>query len=58
MNGKIELPSYCNPRTLRTSGGENECDHDYPPESKRESTHYVWYRCSKCNMRTEFEVYD
>jgi len=54
---KIALPSYCCPHGCQTSGGDKDCDHDYPPESKVEHTTYVTWRCSKCGMRVSFEVY-
>jgi len=58
MNRKIDLPDYCCPMDLQTMGGNEECDHDYPPESKVEHDTYLEWQCSKCNMRTTVGVYD
>lgn len=38
---KIELPDYCCPQDVSTRGGDRDCDHDYPPDSKDESDTYV-----------------
>lgn len=56
---KIELPEYlCGP-TIQHRGGDPKCDHDYPPETTCSHNDTVeWYNCSKCGMRTGFEVYD
>jgi hypothetical protein len=54
---KIKLPAYCTPFNCRTSGGNKDCDHDYPPESKKETVSWVTWTCSRCGMRTSFEVY-
>jgi hypothetical protein len=58
LGRKIELPDYCHPMTGRSSGGRNDCDHDYPPESKEEHAEYVIWRCSRCGMRRSYEVFD
>lgn len=56
---KIVLPDYCHPRTGVSRGGDPDCDHDYPPESKHEdSRDCVWWTCSLCGMRRGYEVYD
>jgi hypothetical protein len=57
-NRKIELPNYCSPFTGRSIGGSEECEHDYPPESKVEHDTYVEWTCSKCGMIRSYEVYD
>jgi len=61
-NRKIKLPVYCCPHTCKTRGGDEECDHDYPPESQKEHDEWggswVEWTCSKCGMRVSFEVYD
>lgn len=54
---KIELPPHCCPHDVEYYGGDNNCDHDYPPESKNEEDTYVSWRCSKCGMITSFGVY-
>lgn len=57
MNRKIELPEYLCPYPY-TKGGDSDCDHDYPPESKRESDNGADWTCSKCGMVTSFDVWD
>lgn len=58
MNRKIKLPSYCCPRDIKTSGGDKDCDHDCPPETRKENSVSVSWQCSKCGMRTTFGVYE
>lgn len=55
---KIDLPDYCHPMTGHSKGGDEDCDHDYPPESKVSRDEYVYWTCSKCGMRRYYEVYD
>lgn len=56
---KIQLPGYCHPMTGKSRGGDKNCDHDYPPESKQEDDHdVVWWTCSKCGMQRGYEIYD
>ena len=57
LHRKIDLPDYCCPHTCSTAGGDEDCDHDYPPESKLEHDDWVEWTCSHCGMRTSFEVY-
>lgn len=57
LSRKIELPDYCCPRDVWTQGGDPNCDHDYPPESKVEHAEFVQWKCSKCKMQTCFGVY-
>lgn len=54
---KINLPEYCCGLTGWSEGGSEECDHDYPPESKDEKCEYVCWTCSKCGMRRCYEVF-
>jgi len=58
VSRKIELPSYCHPLTGTSFGGNKKCDHDYPPESKKETATFVEWTCSKCGLRRGYEVYD
>ena len=58
MNRKISLPDYCCPPTGQSKGGDSECDHDYPPESKIEHDTWVQWACSKCGMKRSYEVYE
>jgi hypothetical protein len=39
-------------------GGERECDHDYPPEPYKSDFDYATWQCTRCGMRTTFEVWD
>ncbi len=55
---KIELPNYCHPMTGGSYGGDTDCDHDYPPESKKDESEYVCWTCSKCGMRRCYDVFD
>ena len=55
---KIDLPDYCCKYDVVTSGGRKECDHDYPPETKKEHDTFVSWTCSKCKMKTSFGVYE
>ena len=57
MNRKIDLPEYCCPSDRNVSGGKEDCDHDFPLESKREYDTYLKWTCSKCGMRISFGVY-
>jgi hypothetical protein len=57
MTRKINLPAYCSPRTGQSSGGIEDCDHDYPPDSKIEYSNLVKWQCSKCGMTRSYEVY-
>ena len=54
---KIELPAYCCPGDVRTVGGQKDCDHDYPPESKDESASFVTWTCSICGLKICVGVY-
>lgn len=54
---KIKLPDYCHPLTGWSKGGDENCDHDYPPGSKDEHDAYVCWTCSKCGMKRCYEVY-
>lgn len=56
MNRKIDLPLYCCPFGYKTEGGDKNCDHDYPPETKVEEAEWVSWKCSKCGMTVYFEV--
>lgn len=58
MNRKIDLPEYCNPYTAQFRYGDEDCDHDYPPESKVEHDDWVEWKCSKCDGKLSMEVYD
>lgn len=58
MNRKIDLPEYCSPFTGERRLGKDDCDHDYPPESKNEHDTFVEWTCSKCGMIRSYEVYD
>lgn len=53
---KIKLPDYCCPFGGWSTGGDENCDHDYSPESKDEHDDYVCWTCSKCGMRRCYEV--
>ena len=58
MNRKIKLtPEFC-PFPYQTNGGNPKCDHDYPPESKRESDYGADWTCSKCGMKITFDFWD
>ena len=57
VNRKISLPEFCCPHSFWTSGGDTDCDHDYPPETEEAHTEHHTWTCSKCGMRTSFEVY-
>ncbi len=54
---KVVLPEYCCPQTLKFSGGDKNCNHDYPPESKIEHDEWVEWTCSKCSGTLTVEVY-
>ena len=54
---KIELPNYCCALDVNMAGGDKDCDHDYPPESKVENDTYVLWTCSRCDMKTSFGVF-
>ena len=59
LNRKIELPHYCHPLTGKSFGGDEACEHDFLPESKREDDRQVvWWTCSKCGMDRGYEIYD
>ena len=55
---KIDLPNYCCPFGGWSHGGDESCDHDYPPESKVERDTYVRWTCSKCGMKRYYDVDD
>ena len=55
---KISLPEYCHPLTGQSTGGDPDCDHDYPAESCTETPELVSWTCSKCGMRRSYEVCD
>lgn len=62
QNRKIILPDYCCPFGGWSKGGDENCDHDYPPESRKEhdpfkGPSYVCWTCSKCGMKRCYEVY-
>jgi len=52
---KINLPEYCVPYG-ESSGGKNDCDHDFPPESRRDYEYCAQWTCSICGMVATFEV--
>ena len=56
-NRKIELPHHCCPYGGWSKGGDEDCDHDYPPESKEPHDEYECWTCSKCGMKRCYEVY-
>ena len=58
QNRKIKLPDYCCPFNPKFSGGDKNCQHDFPPEFSDEDERTAWWVCSKCNMRVTYEVYD
>lgn len=53
---KIDLPECCISIGGHYGGNEN-CDHDYPPESRQlhDEEYYSW-RCSKCGMKSCYEI--
>jgi hypothetical protein len=55
---KIDPPSYCCTYDMNHRGGDRNCNHDYPPESKREYATCVEWTCSICGMRTSLGVYE
>ncbi len=58
---KIDLSKrdYLCPGTMVCRGGDENCDHDYPDETTDTHNGTVeWFTCTKCGMRTGFEVYD
>ena len=57
-NRKIQIDPelYCG--WPYTQGGDPKCDHDYPPETKRDSDHGSDWTCSKCGMVTTFDFWD
>jgi len=54
---KIALPEYCCPSDHTISGGRDDCDHDYPPESLVEHCEYLTWTCSRCGLVISFGVY-
>jgi hypothetical protein len=58
VNRKIILPEYYCPFAGNSIGGDENYDHDYPPESKKNYDTYVTWTCSKCGMIRSYEVYD
>ncbi len=59
MNRKIPLntDTFCI-NSGYSKGGDDKCDHDYPPESKVEEDEFAYWTCSKCRMRRYYEVWD
>lgn len=55
---KIQLDTsvYC-PHAY-TRGGEKDCDHDYDPKPVSKSDHGATWACTKCGMRTTFDIWD
>ena len=58
MNRKINLPEYICPFTGHSSGGDENCDHDYDPDSRKETVYLAMWTCTKCGMVRSYEVYD
>jgi hypothetical protein len=59
MNRKIPLDIHIyNPYTGISSGGKEDCDHDYPPTPTRDEATFAEWVCSKCGMKRSYEVYD
>lgn len=60
MNRKIELDTsiYC--PFGWSEYGDPKCDHDFPPESKKENCEgtVVWWTCSKCGYQKYYEVWN
>lgn len=56
-NRKIELDTWFCPFPYK-KGGDPQCDHDFPPESKRESDHGADWTCSKCGMNVTYDFWD
>lgn len=55
---KIDLPDYCCQDEIHTIGGDEQCDHDYPPEEKQEFEEYVSWTCSLCGMKVNVGIYE
>lgn len=54
---KIDLgPEFCPVPYPR--GGNEDCDHDYPPEPAGESDNGAHWICSRCGCRVTFDYWD
>ncbi len=59
MNRKIPLDiEIYHPLTGGSYGGDEDCDHDYPPEPYRSEDTYACWRCTKCSMERCYDVHD
>jgi hypothetical protein len=55
---KIPLgDAYCQ-FTGCSSGGREDCDHDFDPKPTREYPSWAEWTCTRCGMRRRYEVYD
>lgn len=54
---KIDLPDFYCPYAY-TSGGDEDCDHDYDPKPISKSDYGATWACTKCGMKTTFDVWD
>ena len=52
----LDTSIYCG-ASIGTYGGDQDCDHDYPPEKSEDEAEYACWTCTKCGMRTCFEVW-
>jgi len=58
-NRKIPLDTsiFC-PYNGTSSGGDENCKHDYPPKPTVESPSFAEWTCSKCGMRRTYQVWE
>jgi len=54
---KIDVPDYCCKSDIQTRHVDDDCDHDYPPESKKEHDTFVEWTCSRCGGVVSLGVY-
>ena len=59
MARKIPLDDdiYC-VMTGGSYGGDEKCDHDYPPEPEVSKDTYACWKCTKCGMKRCYDVWD
>jgi len=43
--------------TGRSLYGDDNCDHDYPPESRKDHDTHIEWTCSKCGLVRSYEIY-
>jgi hypothetical protein len=53
----LDMSVYC-VATGTSVGGDEDCDHDYPPEPERTEATFATWGCTKCGMKRTYEVWE